>query len=96
MKLHHEELCLRQIRHHDDQIRQDEMDVAYVMDREIRNVRKITIRKPEVNYSEDIGVDRRIILKWILKKQSGREFNGFKRLTHRRSFVNTAMNPRVP
>jgi hypothetical protein len=37
---------------------------------EMRNVYKILVRKPEGNnHSDDLGVDVRIILEWILAKQ---------------------------
>jgi hypothetical protein len=41
--------------------------VAHML--EVRNEQKLLFRKPEGrNHSEDVGLDRKIILEWILWK----------------------------
>jgi hypothetical protein len=36
------------------------------------------VRKPEgKNHSEDLGVNGKILLRWILEKQDGKTWNGF-------------------
>jgi hypothetical protein len=45
---------------------------------DMKNVYNIVVEKPEAeNHSEDLGVDRRIILEWIVGKQGGKMWIGF-------------------
>jgi hypothetical protein len=56
-----------------DQIKEDEMGGACGMHGRDANVYRILVGRPEENYQlEDIGVDRRILLKWLFNKQYGR------------------------
>jgi len=56
-----------------DQIKEDEMGGACGMHGRDANAYKILVGSPEGNYQlEDIGVDRRILLKWLFNKQYGR------------------------
>jgi len=45
---------------------------------EMRNAYKIFVGKPEgKNYSEDLGVDGKIILEWILRKWNVEVWTGY-------------------
>jgi len=53
----------------------------------------------ESNHSDDVRIGGRIILKWILKKESGRVWTGILRLvigTRDVLYINTAMKLWVP
>jgi len=52
-----------------DQIMEDEMGGACGMHGRDTNAYRILVGRPEENYQlEDIGVDRRILLKWLFNK----------------------------
>jgi len=56
-----------------DQIKEKEMGGTCGMHGRDKNVYKILVGSPEGNYQlEDIGVDRRILLKWLFNKLYGR------------------------
>jgi hypothetical protein len=56
-----------------DQIKEDEMGGACGMHGRCANAYRILVGRPEGNYQlEDISVDRRILLKWLLNIQYGR------------------------
>jgi len=56
-----------------DQIKEDEMGEGCDMHGRDANVYRILMGSPEGNYQlEDIGVDRRILLKWLFNKRYGR------------------------
>jgi hypothetical protein len=67
---------------------------------ETRNAHTILVGKPEgKRHSEELGVDGRIILKWILRKLGWKLWTGFIWLRIGNSgkvVVNTLMNFRVP
>jgi hypothetical protein len=47
------------------------------------------------DYSEDLGIDRKRVIEWILGKCGGNAWDGFMWL-RKRAVVNTVMNLRVP
>jgi hypothetical protein len=56
-----------------DQIKEDEMGEACDMHGRDANAYRILVGSPEGNYQlEDIGVDWRILLKWLFNKRYGR------------------------
>jgi hypothetical protein len=65
---------------------------------DIRNAYKILVGKPERKNSKYLGVDGRIILKWISEKQRLWVWIGFisQDRDRQRALVNTTMNLRVP
>jgi hypothetical protein len=55
-----------------DQIKENEMAGSCGMHGRDANAYRILVDRPEGNYQlEDIGVDRRILLKWLFNKQCG-------------------------
>jgi hypothetical protein len=57
----------------------------------MKNAYKILVEKPEEkDHSEDLGVDRKIILEWILGIHLTQDRDQW------RTLVNAAMNLRVP
>jgi hypothetical protein len=45
----------------------------------MRNAYNILIGKPKRDHSEDIGIDGKIILEWILGKEGGKVWTGYMR-----------------
>jgi hypothetical protein len=72
------------------------MDRAFSMHGDEKIIQNVG--KPEgKNHSEDLSVDGRIILKWILSKQSGSYgLDSCQDRDRQRTFVNTLMSLRVP
>jgi hypothetical protein len=57
----------------DDKVEENETSGTYSILGEMRNAYRVSVGKSEMrgDFLEDLGIDR-IILKWILKKFSGR------------------------
>jgi len=63
----------------------------------MRNMYRILVGKPNgKNYSEDLGVDGRIILEWILGWKDVEWVNLAQDRDQWRALVNTIMNVRYP
>ena len=69
------------------------------MGRQEKRIKDLVEKHQEKNYSENLGVDGGIILKWIFKKRTGGGMDWINLAQNRdrwRALVNAAMKLRIP